>query len=101
MCTLHRMLLYCFFSARDALRGAGGRREELEAEVERLTQQVEEMEKGLQQKEEEVSRLKEGLEERQLAEAKAREDNSRYASNSLCVEITVILSVFFYIIFFP
>ncbi|KAK5925384.1 hypothetical protein CgunFtcFv8_017910 [Champsocephalus gunnari] len=64
-------------SARDALRGAGGRREELEAEVERLTQQVEEMEKGLQQKEEEVSRLKEGLEERQLAEAKAREDNSR------------------------
>ncbi|XP_033948026.1 hyaluronan mediated motility receptor isoform X1 [Pseudochaenichthys georgianus] len=64
-------------SARDALRGAGGRREELEAEVERLTQQVEEMEKGLQQKEEEVSRLKEGLEERQLAEAKAMEDNSR------------------------
>ncbi|KAK5897368.1 hypothetical protein CesoFtcFv8_010436 [Champsocephalus esox] len=64
-------------STRDALRGAGERREELEAEVERLTQQVEEMEKGLQQKEEEVSRLKEGLEERQLAEAKAREDNSR------------------------
>ncbi|KAI9522311.1 hypothetical protein NQZ68_037070 [Dissostichus eleginoides] len=67
-------------SARDALRGAEGRREELEAEVERATQQVEEMEKVLQQKEEEVSRLKEGLEEhqeRQLAEAKAREDNSR------------------------
>ncbi|XP_034070874.1 hyaluronan mediated motility receptor [Gymnodraco acuticeps] len=64
-------------SARDALRGAEGRREELEAEVERVTQQVEEMEKGLQQKEEEVSRLKEGLEERQLAEAKARDDNSR------------------------
>ncbi|KAF3838073.1 hypothetical protein F7725_009841 [Dissostichus mawsoni] len=67
-------------SARDALRGAEGRREELEAEVERVTQQVEEMEKVLQQKEEEVSRLKEGLEEhqeRQLAEAKAREENSR------------------------
>ena len=92
------------FSARDALRGAEGRREELEAEVERVTQQVEEMEKVLQQKEEEVSRLKEGLEEhqeRQLAEAKARQDNSRYASNSLCVEITVILSVLSILSFFP
>ncbi|XP_010783054.1 hyaluronan-mediated motility receptor-like [Notothenia coriiceps] len=67
-------------STRDALRGAEGRREELQAEVERVTQQVEEMEKGLQQKEAEVSQLKEGLEEhqeRQLAGAKAREDNSR------------------------
>lgn len=62
-----------FFSAKQALRGAEGRQKDLEAEVERV----------MQQKEEEVNRVKEGLEEqqeRQLAEAKAREENSRYAS---------------------
>ncbi|KAK5865082.1 hypothetical protein PBY51_016273 [Eleginops maclovinus] len=67
-------------SAREALRGAEGRRQELEAEVERVTQQMEEMEKALQQREEEVDQLKDGLEEhqeRQLAEAKARGENSR------------------------
>ncbi|XP_029296746.1 LOW QUALITY PROTEIN: hyaluronan mediated motility receptor [Cottoperca gobio] len=64
-------------SAREALQGAERRRKELEVEVERVTQQVEEMEKVVQQKEEEVNRVKGGLEERQLAEAKAREEDSR------------------------
>lgn len=57
--------------------------------MERVTLQVEEeMDKVVQQKEEEINKVKEGLEEhqeRQLAEAKAREENSRYASNSLSV----------------
>ncbi|XP_037636119.1 hyaluronan mediated motility receptor [Sebastes umbrosus] len=68
-------------SAKEALQGAEGRQKELEAEVERVTQQMkEEMDKMVQQKEEEVNRVKEGLEEHQelqLAEAKAREENSR------------------------
>ncbi|XP_070692738.1 hyaluronan mediated motility receptor [Pempheris klunzingeri] len=68
-------------STKEALKGAEGRQNELEAEMERLTQQTkEEMDKVVQQKEEEINRVKEGLEEhqeRQLAEAKAREENSR------------------------
>lgn len=48
-----------------------------------MTQQMkEEMDKVVKQKEEEIKRAKEGLEEyqeRQLAEAKAREENARYA----------------------
>lgn len=46
----------------------------------------EEMEKMVQQKEEEINKVQEGLvehQERELAEAKAREDNARYALNSL------------------
>lgn len=86
MCELDRLLVL-LFSAKQALRGAEGRQKELEAEVERVTQQMkEEIDKAVQQKEEEVNRVMEGLEEhqeRQLAEAKAREENSRYASNSL------------------
>lgn len=69
------------FSAKEALRGAEGRQKALEAEVERVTQQMkEEMNKVVQQKEEEINRVKEGLEEhqeRQLAEAEAREENTR------------------------
>ncbi|KAG8004197.1 Hyaluronan-mediated motility receptor [Nibea albiflora] len=68
-------------SAKEALRGAEGRRKTLEAEVERVTQQMkEEMNKVVQQKEEEINRVKERLEEhqeRQLAEAEAREENTR------------------------
>ncbi|XP_070769549.1 hyaluronan mediated motility receptor [Enoplosus armatus] len=68
-------------SAKEALKGAEGRQKTLEAEVERVTQQMEEeMDKVIQQKEEEINGMKEGLEdhqERQLAEVKAREENSR------------------------
>lgn len=91
-------LLVLLFSTKEALQGAEGRQKELEVEVERVTQQMkEEMDRVVQQKEEEVNRVKEGLEEhqeRQLAEAKAREENSRYATNSLCVEITVTFLLF-------
>lgn len=76
-------------SAKEALKGAEGRQKKVEAEVERVTKQMkEEMAKVVQQKEEEINRVKEGLEEhqqRQLAEEKAREENSRYASYSLCL----------------
>ncbi|XP_034399458.1 hyaluronan mediated motility receptor [Cyclopterus lumpus] len=68
-------------SAREALQGAEGRQKELEAEMDSVMQQLkEEMDRMVQQKEEEANRVKEGLEEhqeRQLAEAKAREENSR------------------------
>ncbi|KAI3351929.1 hypothetical protein L3Q82_020759, partial [Scortum barcoo] len=68
-------------SAKEALKGADERQKALEAEVERVTQQMkEEMDKVVQQKEEEINKVREGLEEhqeRQLAEAKAREENSR------------------------
>uniref|UniRef100_A0A4W6CDA5 Hyaluronan-mediated motility receptor (RHAMM) n=1 Tax=Lates calcarifer TaxID=8187 RepID=A0A4W6CDA5_LATCA len=68
-------------STKKALKGAEERRKELEEEVERVTQQMkEEMDKVVKQKEEEIKRAKEGLEEyqeRQLAEAKAREENAR------------------------
>lgn len=99
-------MLVLLFSAKEALRGAEGRQKKMEAEVERLTQQMKkEMDKVVQQKDEEINKVKEGLEEhqeRQLAEAKAREENSRYASNSLsgCVEITVTFPLF-YKPFFP
>lgn len=93
-----------FFSTKEALKGAEGRQKTLEAEVERVTQQMkEEMDRVVQQKDEEISRVKEGLEEhqeRQLAEAKAREENSRYASNSLsvCVEIAVTFPPFYILV---
>ena len=69
------------FSSKEALRGAEEKRKTLEAEVERVTWQMKEMDKVLLQKDEEMKRVKEWLEEhqeRQLAEAKAREENSRY-----------------------
>ncbi|TNN52056.1 Hyaluronan mediated motility receptor [Liparis tanakae] len=68
-------------SAREALQGAEGRQKELEAEMDRVMQQMkEEMERMARQKEEEASRVTEGLKEqqqRQLAEAEAREESSR------------------------
>lgn len=95
-------LLVLLFSAREALKGAEGRQKSLEAEVERVTQQLkEEMNKVVQQKEE-INRMKEELEEhqkRELAEATAREENSRYASNSSSV-CALCLFHLFYIPFF-
>ncbi|XP_036933856.1 hyaluronan mediated motility receptor [Acanthopagrus latus] len=67
-------------SSKEALKGAEEKRKTLEAEVERVTWQMKEMDKVLLQKDEEMKRVKERLEEhqeRQLAEAKAREENSR------------------------
>ncbi|XP_044062359.1 hyaluronan mediated motility receptor [Siniperca chuatsi] len=67
-------------SSKEALKGAKGRQKTLEVEVERVTQQMkEEMDKVVQLREE-INRMKEVLEEhqeRELAEAKAREENSR------------------------
>lgn len=101
MCTLHTL----FFSTREALKGAEERQKELEQEVERVTQQIkEEMNIVIHQKEEEIERLQEVLDEhqeRQLAEAKAREENARYASNLLriCVETTVTFLLFYISLF--
>ncbi|XP_074531028.1 hyaluronan mediated motility receptor [Halichoeres trimaculatus] len=68
-------------NTKETLKGAEGRRKELEAEVDRVTNQMkEEMAKVVQQKDEELSRVREGLkehQEKQLAEAEAREENSR------------------------
>ncbi|XP_069552959.1 hyaluronan mediated motility receptor [Brachyistius frenatus] len=68
-------------STKEALKGAEGRRSNLEAKVDIVTQQIkEEMDKLVEQKEDEIRRVREELEEhqgRQLAEAKAREENSR------------------------
>lgn len=70
-------------SAREPLQGAEGRQKELEAEMDRVMQQMkEEMERMVRQKEEEADRVTEGLKEqqqRQLAEAEAREESSRSA----------------------
>uniref|UniRef100_A0A671Z0T9 Hyaluronan-mediated motility receptor (RHAMM) n=1 Tax=Sparus aurata TaxID=8175 RepID=A0A671Z0T9_SPAAU len=67
------------FSAKEALKGAEEKRKTLETEVERVTRQMREVDKVLLQKDEEMKRVKKQLEEhqeRQLAEAKAREENS-------------------------
>ncbi|XP_041652772.1 hyaluronan mediated motility receptor isoform X2 [Cheilinus undulatus] len=68
-------------STKNALKGAEERQKELEAEVDRVTKQMnEEMAKTVKQKDEEISRVRESLEElqeRHLAEAKAQEENSR------------------------
>lgn len=78
---VHRKL-FLFVSTKEALKGAEGRQKELEAEVDRVTDQMkEEMAKVVQQKDEEISRVKAGLEEhqeKQSAETKAREENLRY-----------------------
>lgn len=90
------------FSAKEALKGAEEKRKTLETEVERVTRQMREVDKVLLQKDEEMKRVKKQLEEhqeRQLAEAKAREENSGYVLNSLsvCVEIAVTFPpVFFF-----
>lgn len=69
-------------STKEALRGAEERRKHLEAEVERVTQQVkEEMEKVIEQKEEEIKSVTASLEELQSA----KEENTGYASNSFTV----------------
>nr|XP_020485315.1 hyaluronan mediated motility receptor-like isoform X1 [Labrus bergylta] len=69
-------------SAKEALKAAETRRTELEAEVDRVTDQMkEETAKVAQQKDEEINRVKEALEEhqeRQSAEGKAREEDSRH-----------------------
>ncbi|KAM7418016.1 hypothetical protein PAMA_017587 [Pampus argenteus] len=68
-------------STKEALRGAEERQKTLEAEMERVTQQMkEEMDKVDQQKEAEVNGLREVLEEHQeryFTEQKAKEENER------------------------
>ncbi|XP_039976200.1 hyaluronan mediated motility receptor [Xiphias gladius] len=67
--------------AKEALKGAEERQKELEEEAARVTQQMEEeIDKVVKQKEEEIKRMRNGLEEhqeRQLAEAKAKEENAK------------------------
>lgn len=92
----HCRLLVLLFSAKEALKGAEERQKELEEEAARVTQQMEEeIDKVVKQKEEEIKRMRNGLEEhqeRQLAEAKAKEENAKYASNSLSVFSEVIVT---------
>lgn len=81
MCERHRTVVL-LLSTKEDLRGAKEIRRELEAEVERVTQQLmEAINKMVEQKAEEVKKLKEWTNEHQerlLAEAKA-EENSKYA----------------------
>lgn len=70
----------------------------------RVTQQMEEeMCNVAQQNQEEINRVKEELEEhraRLLAEAKARDENSRYASNTVAGCITSVAFPLFCILIF-
>ncbi|XP_026185378.1 hyaluronan mediated motility receptor [Mastacembelus armatus] len=68
-------------STEEALKRSEEKQKELEEEVETVTQQMkDEMNRVVQQKDEEIKRVKEGFEEhqeRQLAKAKAGEENAR------------------------
>lgn len=63
-----------FFSTKEALKEAEGRKQGLEGEVQRVTREM-------QQKQEEINTLKEGLEEH----CRAKEEISRYALNTFAV----------------
>lgn len=81
-------MLVFFFSTKEALKEAKGRQRELEAEVGRVTCQLKgAMDKMVEDREEEINRLRGWTHEQQerlQAEAKAREESSRYAYTSLC-----------------
>lgn len=88
------LLYYCagfancalFLSTKEALKEAERRKQELEAEVRRVTQEM-------QQKEEEINTLKEVLAEH----SRAKEEISRYVLNTfaVCVWFFTILCTFY------